>query len=158
METVKRFTQAYPLTPWRKQLQAIGLFLTFLVMASAVAVVYLGVSARTVAVGHQIQILTGEIERMKRSNIDLETTLAFLTSYSAMEARAREMGFRPATADELVYIEAPGYQSRHEAVLAPPPGLQVVETRTYSPAYSESLLDWLKANAMRQGFSGEVKP
>jgi hypothetical protein len=158
METVKQLTQAYSITPWRKQLRVIGLFLMGLVMASSVAVVYLGVSARTVAVGSQIQSMMDDIERMRRSNADLETTLAFLTSNSVMEARAREMGFRPARADELVYIEVPGYVSRREAVLAPPPGLQSVETTPFSPDYSESLLDWLRANALRQGLLGEVQP
>jgi cell division protein FtsL len=158
MESVKRFTQAYSQTPWRKQVRTIVSFLMFLVMVALVAGVYLGVSARTVAVGHDIQGMMRDIERMRRSNADLETTLAFLTSTSVMEARASEMGFRPARAEELSYFLVPGYQSRKEAVIAPHPGLQVVEPAPYIPAFTESLIDWLRDNAIRPELLMEVQP
>jgi cell division protein FtsL len=158
MESVKRFTQAYQHTPWRKQLRTIGTFFMMLAMLVLVAGVYLSVSARTVAVGHEIQQMMREIERMRRSNADLETTLAFLTSTSVMEERARQMGFRPARAEELSYILVPGYEARQEAKLAPPPGLQVVESPPTMPVFTESLIDWLRENAFRPELLGEVQP
>jgi cell division protein FtsB len=155
MDSVKRLTQAYSHTPWRVQLQVIVSFLLVLVLASLVAGVYLSVSARTVAAGHDIQAMRQDIEETQRKIADLETRLAYLTSTEVMEARAREEGFRPALADELFYIEVTGYSARKEAVLAPPPGLVEVETRTYLPAFSDSLFDWLKEHALPQVIPGE---
>jgi hypothetical protein len=159
MESVNRLTQAYSQAPWRHQLQVIVSFLLFLVICALVAGVYLSVSAQTVAVGHEIQEMRRIIERMERSNADLESSLAFLTSRSVMETRAREIGFRPVKKEEIVYLEIPGYLSRQEAVLAPPPGLVVIEEITISPAFNESLIDWLSENVWNPtGLLAEVLP
>lgn len=144
MESVRRLTQAYSQAPWRKQLQAIVSFLLLLVLGALVAVVYLSVSARAVSEGHEIQELRRDIEKLERENADLATSLAFLMSASSMEERAREMGFRPVQPDEITYIEVPGYISRQEASLAPAPGPVVVQTTRLSPAFTESLIDWLQ--------------
>jgi cell division protein FtsL len=159
MESVKRLRQAYSQAPWRHQLQVIVSFLLFLVIVALVAGVYLSVSAQTVAVGHEIQEMRRIVERVERSNADLESTLAHLTSRSVMEARAREMGFRPVQQAEIVYLEVPGYLVRGEAVLAPPPGLVVVEEITLSPAFTESLVDWVVENIWTPtGLLAEVLP
>jgi cell division protein FtsL len=158
MESVKSLTQAYSQTPWRKQLQVIVSFLLVLVLAALVAGVYLSISARTVAVGHDIQTMRGNIEEMQRKISDLETRLAFITSTNVMEARALELGFRPATGNQMMYLDVPGYTRRKEAVIAPPPGPVEVESRTYSPAFGESLLDWLKEHALKPVMEGEVLP
>jgi cell division protein FtsB len=159
MESVKRLTQAYSQAPWRYQLQVIVSFLLFLVIFALIAVVYLSVSAQTVAVGHEIQDMRRTIERMERSNADLESSLAYLTSRSVMETRAREAGFRPVKTDQIVYLQVPGYNSRSEAVLAPPPGFAYIEEVTLSPVFSESLIDWLVENVWNPaGFLAEVLP
>jgi cell division protein FtsL len=149
MEKVKHLTQAYQQTPWRRQLQAIVTFLLALVLAALVAGIYLSVSARAVAEGHEIQWLRSEIEQVQRKNADLETQLAFLSSMEVMEERARQLGYRPAGGDEILYLAIPGYTAPKEAILAPPPGLVAVEeTRVISPAYTESLIDWFKKQAV----------
>jgi hypothetical protein len=159
MESVKRLRQAYSQAPWRHQLQVIVSFLLFLVISALVAGVYLSVSAQTVAVGHEIQEMRRIIERVERTNADLESNLARLTSRTVMEARAREMGFRPLEQKEIVYLEVPGYQSRSEAVLAPPPGLVIVDEVILSPAFTESLVDWLVEHVWNPtGLLAEVLP
>ncbi|RPI34461.1 MAG: hypothetical protein EHM70_02780 [Chloroflexota bacterium] len=159
MESVRRLTQAYSLAPWRKQLQVIVFFLLILVLFALVAGIYLNVSARAVTLGHEIQNLQNDIEDYERSIADLETQLALLRSTSAMEERASDMGFRPAGPDDITYLSVPGYLGRQEAVLAPPPGPSAVGATVISPAYTESLIDWLKDTVFYpSGLLSEVMP
>ena len=60
--TTQRLTQAYRQTPWRTQLQWIGLFLLALILLATVAGIYLSVSAGAAAVGREIQQLEYERE------------------------------------------------------------------------------------------------
>ncbi len=156
MDQVKTLTQAYSQAPWRKQLQLIVGFAIFGVMVALVAGVYLNVSARAVAAGNEIQIMQNDIQNMQRANSDLESQLAQVTSTKVMEDRARAMGFRPIKPEEIVYLQVSGYTNRQEANLAPPPGPMVVNSATLSPAYQESLLEWLRDNVLRP--SGLLNP
>ena len=67
----QNLTQAYRLTPWRSQLQIIGMFLLILVMIALVAGIYLNVTARAATIGRQIQNLHEEIQVNERVNADL---------------------------------------------------------------------------------------
>jgi cell division protein FtsL len=157
MENVKRLTQAYYQAPWRKQLQYIVFFLLVLVMTAVVAGIYLNVTARAVTVGQEIQVMQKEIELLKRSNADLETTLAFLTSTSLMEERARALGFEPVGQDKLVFVVVTGYPGRQEANLAPPSQPTEVSGPDFSSSFTVSLLDWLETNIFKpSGVLAEV--
>jgi cell division protein FtsL len=156
MDQVKSLTQAYTQAPWRKQLQLIVGFAIFGVMVALIAGVYLNVSARAVAAGNEIQIMQNDIQNMQRMNSDLESQLAQVTSTKVMEDRARALGFRPIKPEEIVYLQVSGYTNRQEANLAPPPGPTVVTSPMLSPAYQESLLEWLRDNVLRP--SGLLNP
>jgi hypothetical protein len=146
MENVKRLTQAYYQAPWRKQLQYIVFFLVILVMSAVVAGIYLNVTARAVTVGQEIQVMQDQIDELKRVIADKETRLAFQTSTSVMEGRAREMGFRPVDADRIIYVVVPGYRERQEIYLAPASQPAVVSEMELSPSFTVSLLEWLQVN------------
>ena len=146
MENVKRLTQAYYQAPWRKQLQYIVFFLVLLVMSAVVAGIYLNVTARAVTVGQEIQVMQNQIDNLKRTIADKETSLAFLTSTAVMEQRAREMGFRPVESDKIVYVVVPGYRERQEIYLAPASQPAVVRETELSPLFTVSLLEWLQVN------------
>lgn len=149
MDQVKSITQAYSQAPWRKQLQLIVGFAIFGVIVAFVAGVYLNVSARAVAAGNEIQQMQDSILIMERTNADLESQLAQVTSTKAMEDRAQAIGFRPVEPGEIVYLQVSGYYNRQEANLAPPPGPTIVTSPALSPAYQESLLEWLRDNVLR---------
>jgi cell division protein FtsL len=146
MENVKRLTQAYYQAPWRKQLQYIVFFLVILVMSAVVAGIYLNVTARAVTVGQEIQVMQDQIDELKRVIADKETSLAFLTSTSVIEERAREMGFHPVEADRIVYVVVPGYRERQEIHLAPASQPAVVSKMELSPSFTVSLWEWLQIN------------
>jgi ABC-type uncharacterized transport system fused permease/ATPase subunit len=160
MDNVKSIAQAYALAPWRKQFQMIAMVLLVLVMGASIASIYLTVSARAVAAGHDIQVTVEKIEEMNRASADLESQLAYLTSASTMKARAEELGYHPAEADQILYIEVPGYTGRQTPNLAPPPGPVVVNVTTISPAFTESLVDWFIDNVLKSanGVFTEVQP
>jgi cell division protein FtsL len=117
-------------------------FLLVLVLVASVAMVYLNVSARAVTMGHEIQAMTEKIQNLDQVNEDLETQLATLRSSSTMEERARELGFEPADAGHITYMEVPGYTGRQPIMLAQPPGPLQVEVVTLAPQFTESLGDW----------------
>ncbi len=145
MDRVIKINQAYSLTPWRKQIQSIGLFLVVLVVFALIAGVYLNVNAKAATIGRQIQNHRNQIDELEQEIANKQSQLAMLTSAAEMERRATELGFRRLQSEEILYIVVEGYESRKIAILAS-------DTNTFtpsqlqpkiSPAFTQSLLDWI---------------
>jgi len=144
MNRVIKINQAYSLTPWRKQLQFIGLFLVVLVVFGLIAGVYLNVNARAASIGRQIQNYHLRIDELEQAIADQQSQLALLTSASEMEKRALDLGFRQATTEEILYLVVDGYTSRRPVVLASESTMvPAVTTPVLSPAFNQSLLEWV---------------
>ena len=159
MNHLSRITQAYSQTPWRKQLQGIGAFLAVLVLCALVTGIYLNVTARAATIGRQIQMDRHKVISLEMDIADKHSQLAYLTSAVEMERRASEMGFRPATADEIMYILVPGYEERPRAVFASSTQSFVAVAPTLSPAFTQSLLDWIRQEvALPAAYIGNIKP
>ena len=139
-----KLNQAYSLTPWRKQLQWIGIFLLILVFTALVAGIYLNVTSRASSLGRAIQNMRLEMRATERDIADLESQLARLTSAVEMRNKAKEMGFRPMNIYAALYVEVPEYSGRQDVILAPPPGPAVGAVMDTNPAYTQSLLDWIR--------------
>lgn len=165
MESVQEFRQAYLQAPWRRQLQIALTFLLVLVSVAIVAYIYLSVTTRAAAVGREIQYMqirmsglyglteekTGDlpIEELKQNIANLEAQLAQITSHEVMEERAKDLGLVPASTDQILYIEVPGYQGRQPAIMAPPPEPVIVSAAGISPDFRESLIDWLELQILQ---------
>jgi hypothetical protein len=109
--------------------------------------------------GTDVQNMQWSIEQLRRSNEDLYTQLAYLTSASTMEDRAKKMGFIQVQPDQIIYIKVPGYPGRQPVVLAPPAGPAVANAVVLSPEYSQSLLNWFEKNVLEPaGLAAEVRP
>jgi len=160
MENIHQFTHAYSQAPWRRQMYMIGVILLFLVCAAIIAGIYLNVTARAAAVGRQIQemqvrvygyhYLTGDagekyvpIEELEQRIANLTSQLAYLTSYSIMQERVKDLNLIPIDADHIDYMEVPGYVERQTTSLAPPPVPVVVNASTIDPEFKQSLFDWV---------------
>ncbi len=160
MDNIHQLTHAYSQAPWRKQMYMIGVILLLLVCAAIVAGIYLNVTARAAAVGRQIQemqvrvygyhYLTGDtgetyvpIEELEQKIANLNSQLAYLTSYSKMQERVKELNLNPITSDRIEYIEIPGYVDRQTTSLAPPPVPVVVNASIIDPQFKESLFEWV---------------
>lgn len=144
MNNVHRLTQAYEKTPWRQQVQGIGLFLLILVSGALIAGIYLNVTARAATIGRQIQRLNLAVEKMERINADLQTQLAQLTTAAEMEERARQIGFRPVEPGETLFVVVHGYDEPSPTILAPPPKPTLSLKSSIPADFTESLLDWIK--------------
>jgi hypothetical protein len=160
MENIHQLTHAYSQAPWRRQMYLIGVILLFLVSAAIIAGIYLNVTARAAAVGRQIQemqvrvygyhYLTGDsgesyvpIEELEQKIASLTSQLAYLTSYSMMQERVKDLNLTPIDADHTDYMEVPGYVERQTTSLAPPPVPVVVNASTIDPEFKQSLFDWV---------------
>lgn len=150
--------QAYPNAPWRSQVQAIGVFALGVVVIALLAGVYLGISVQAATLGRETQEIQLEILELQRSNADLQTRLAELTSATRMEKMAEQMGFRQLTSYDLEYLAVPGYRTRSEVVLAPAPDRSIADSSSVPPALNQTLFDWIQekmlAPAARDGMNG----
>jgi cell division protein FtsB len=143
MQPIKRLAQAYRLAPWRKQTQEIGVYLTFLVVFILVASVYVNITARAAADGRQIQQNHADIERIEREIADLQSQLAVIESDAVLRQRARELGFRRATPDDIIHVAVSGYQRREAVDLGSSSQPSAINRVVVSPAFTQSWVDWV---------------
>lgn len=134
---------AYKQAPWRVQRQWVGAFLLFVIGAAMIAALYLDVTARAAVAGREIQELRFEITAIQRTNADLETRLARLTSTAEMQRRAVASGYRPVTPGELDYVAVPGFAAPEPAILLAAEDVTLPES-AFPAEYSQSLLEWFE--------------
>ena len=138
---------AYRQAPWRIQRQWLGGFLLGVLAIAMVSSLYLDITAQAAISGREIQALTSDITLMQQGNADLQTKLAVLNSTSAMEARAKELGYQPVDQTKVQYVVVPGYIPPQPDILAVAPALRP-SAPTIPPEYTESLIEWLQ-NTLR---------
>ncbi len=134
---------AYRQAPWRIQRQWLGGFLLGVLAIAMVSSLYLDITAQAGIAGREIQGLTSDIISIQQTNADLETKVAVLTSTSAMETKAKELGYQPVDPTKVQYIVVPGYVAPQPEILAVAPVLQP-SAPTIAPEYTESLIEWLQ--------------
>jgi hypothetical protein len=145
MDRVIKSNQAYDVTPWRKQIRRIFLFLAALVVLGVITGINLNVDAQAATIGRKIQNSRIDIDNLHNEIADNQAILAMLTSSVQMENRAKKLGFRRATSDEILYLVVNGYEKPSHAALAP-------ETETFVPQpgpilvpeYSQTIWDLIK--------------
>jgi cell division protein FtsL len=145
MENVSQIVQKVRQAHWRVQRQWIGLFLLGLVAVSMVAGIYLNITVRATLAGREIQLLQSKFLDDQRTNSDMETQLAGLTSVESMQKRADAMGFQPANPEDITYLVVPGYTPRAAVDMsqAQTTGQDQTQTPVLLPEYTESLFDWI---------------
>jgi cell division protein FtsB len=147
---------AYRQAPWRTQRQVIGLFLTALMVLTMLAALYLDVTAETALLGRKVQNLETEIAYNLQINADLEAQIAILTSTAQMEARARQLGFRPLEAGEVEYLPIAGYRSNRTVRLAAEPNPRL-NAPVIPLEYTQSLFDWFEQHLLGPGPMGVAR-
>ncbi len=120
----------------------------FLILGS----LYLSQVASFAITNREIEELISQRDQLKRENEQLIGDIASYTTVPRLFARAVEIGFRPATNDEIDYILIPGYNpNRQESAVV------ISEAQTVdSPAivYDETFSGWLEQqfDLLRQQF------
>lgn len=139
----RSFVQAYSQTPWRRQMQTIGIVVVAIVSLGLLAILYLNVTARTATMGRQVQGLQNERIRLQQHIESLESQLASLSSNEAMQARATASGFAPVQPGAVTYLMVEGYRGRTSVELAPRAGGQFTGVVRLPAEYTKSLFDWV---------------
>lgn len=142
MDHFRNFTQAYSQAPWRKQLQVIGSFLSILVVFLVAASIFISVTSRTAAVGKDIQRYRLQADALELEIANMRSQLAQMTSVATMKQRAIDMGFRPATKEDIIYVHVPGYTGNTVMDLLPARQIVNVPRPELSPEFTESWVDW----------------
>ncbi len=144
MNYQQRIIQAYSNTPWRVQLQFIGLFSVALVFFAIIAGVYLNVSARASTIGRQVQSIQATQEVVEREIEDLETHLADITSAEAMDKRAEEAGYEVVSPQDTTYLVVDGYPGKQVGLLAPAPQRSPATMEKLPGEFTVSLFEWIR--------------
>lgn len=129
--------------PWRLQLRSVGGTMLWLIVLVVIAGLYLGVNSKMANAGREIMNMEAGRAVLQRENAELYTRLAGLTSPQHMLERALAMGFRPARPDEIEYVVVEGYDGVPPFVAPRPSGSSKEGRGSLSPAYTETLGDWL---------------
>ncbi len=122
--------------PWRAQVQTAATVALILVVSAVVGALYLAQATTSAVTGRDLEALEAERARLIRANEELRAQIAMLQSVPVLIARAREMGFEPATHDRIEYLVVEGYSPRPEPIT-------VVEIETSEPPrYDATLGGW----------------
>ena len=112
----------------------------------------LNITTQANLAGRAIQNIRADILTNQRTNADLETQLAALTSTEAMQKRAQDLGFQPVDPTDITYVVVPGYQPKPAIDLTtnvPAPANTII-----LPEYTKSLLDWFTQELVSSAPSG----
>lgn len=126
-------------TGWRPQNQAVALAALGIVLAAIIGALYLSQVASFATTNRQIEGLLEERDRLERDNERLRAEIATLRTLQFLELRARDMGFRPATAADIEYLLVPGYNPDRSVTV-----VELGEQTQLLPVYDETFLGWLQ--------------
>jgi hypothetical protein len=108
-----------------------------------IGAMYLAVSAKAASAGREVLTLERRREDLLQINAELTAAWSAQTSPERMMALASELGFRPAGPQDVEYLTVEGYQSQAPFVAPRPPAAGDIGETTLSPAYTETLGEWL---------------
>ncbi|MEE9513924.1 MAG: hypothetical protein V3V46_07590 [Anaerolineales bacterium] len=139
----KRRKQAFKLTPWRSRLRITSRTVLTAIVLLIIGGLYLAVNARVARSGRNVLILQSGRAELQRQIAELTATLAELTTPERMLERALTLGFRPAELGDIEYIVVAGYVPPDPFVAPTPPNSTTERDGGLSPAYTETLGDWI---------------
>lgn len=140
--------QAYKQAPWRTATQNGALFLIGVFILACVIWIMLTISVKAADAGLEIQVLASDQLRLNREIASKRSQIADATSTEQMAKRISEMGFRPATGEDITYVTVAGYVGRQAKISAPPPEA-ILPPMLIKPSYTQSLSDWLWQGALK---------
>jgi len=139
----KRQKQAFKLTPWRSHLRITSRTVLTAIVLLIIGGLYLAVNARVARSGRSVLVMQSERAALQRQIAELTATFAELTTPERMLERALELGFRPAELGDIEYVVVAGYVPADPFVAPKPPNSTTERDGGLSPAYTETLGDWL---------------
>jgi cell division protein FtsL len=145
MNRAQRFIQAYATTPWRRQVQVIGLFSAFVIVVALAASAYLWVTSLAATYGRQVQEIQATAQVVEENIEDLSVEYGELTTTDRMQQLAEEKGFQPLTTRQLEYLTVSGYPDEQALVISHPSSNHPEESSSeLPPEFTQSLIDWVR--------------
>ncbi|HET7010110.1 MAG TPA: hypothetical protein VFI11_04990 [Anaerolineales bacterium] len=145
MQLFRRYpTQATRQAAWRLQVRTTSNTMLVLVGVLVVSALYLAVNARLARAGRELLDLQAHRAELARQAGDLTGRLADLTTPKRMLERASSLGFQPAHAKDIEYLVVDGYSPPPGFVAPRPIGSPPQPRGGLSPAYTETLGEWLQ--------------
>ncbi len=138
-----RRRHAQPQAQWRVRIRSTSSTLLWVVALLIVGSMYLAVNAKLAQAGRQVINLERRKDELLRANASLAAQLAELTTPEQMWARAAALGFHPAGPAEVEYLKVEGYVPPTPFVAPRPPAASPRGPGALSPAYTETLGEWL---------------
>lgn len=105
--------------------------------------VYLAVNARLARAGRDVLNLEERRSELLRLTSELNAELAARTAPETMLARATALGFHAAQTDDVIFLTVDGYLPPSDFIAPRPPASPDKGQAMLSPAYTETLGDWL---------------
>jgi hypothetical protein len=140
---IGRKKQASKKGSWRKSLRVTSRTVIIIVALFIVGGLYLAVNSRVAQLGRQVLDLQIEKAELERQTAELRSRLAELTMPDKMMERALELGFRPAEMGDIQYVIVEGFIDTEPFVAPEPPDSLIEHSGSLSPAYTETLGDWV---------------
>lgn len=147
-----RTTQVRKQGSWRSQVRITSRTILPVIASLLIGGLYLAVNARVAREGRRVLELQSQMDELERQTAELTANLAELTTPDRMLELALEMGFRPAEMGDVMYVVVPDYQDAQPFVAPEPPSSLIERESGLSPAYTETLGEWM-ARWLRPGGS-----
>ncbi|TFH34631.1 MAG: hypothetical protein E4G99_09100 [Anaerolineales bacterium] len=138
-----RSTQARKQGSWRSQVRITSRTILPAIALFLVSGLYLAVNSRVAREGRRVLEMQSQMEELGRQTAELTANLAELTIPNRMIEQALELGFRPAELGDIVYVIVPEYRGAEPFVAPRPPSSLGSREGGLSPAYTESLGEWM---------------
>lgn len=136
-------THASRQAPWRLQVRWTGKTMLLAIVILVVSGVYLAVNARLAKAGRDVLSLEKQRSELLRVTSELSADLATRTAPETMMARAATLGFHAAQPEDVLFLTVDGYMPPADFVAPRPPSSPDDVQAMLSPAYTETLGEWL---------------
>ncbi len=93
--------------------------IVLLILLVLIGFIYVGQSTQATLNGQRVQDLQTQLDRLNRENAQLEYDIAAMTTPSKIADRARALGLRPATPQQMVFITVKNYPITAKAAPVP---------------------------------------
>jgi cell division protein FtsB len=135
------FQHTFDRTGQASRSQVTAMILLAVLIALIFGGVYLSQVASYATNNRAISELIAERDRLERENEALRANIAQLQTVPRLLERARQMGFRPATATDIQYLVIEGYNPDRQARNVP---LVSDDEFQDAPQYDETFSGWLQ--------------
>ena len=119
--------------PWRTQNQTLAILALVMVVAIIIGVLYLAQATTTATTGRELENLQSTRDYLQRANEETNAEIASKRNIVDLRGRAQNLGFVPASSDQIQYIVVDGYAPDRAT---PTPEMTAAPTFVYDETFN----------------------